>query len=330
MTYIENIFVCIAALLLVAAFCMERKYLRFFLFAFAGMGACLASAYVNTFFASIYSATPFNATAEIAPVVEEVIKLLPLLFHLLVCNGYSFKDNSGNTELKYTYADDALGMYPDSILNLDPDKSYMYGTVSINGTPEISETLTAVTKDTPSGASLTYQWYRGDTPVSGANDRTYTPSEAEDVGQIIKVAVGADGYEGTLTAQTSGTVVKADAAAPTNLKILSITSDSIMVEVVSGCEYACKPADAGAPSADEWKGTGEFTGLTPNTKYRIYCRVKETPTHNASPVVYGEVTTAPDDSHVLSSAHATLNGPVKNQPLPDVSVDTPYISASVQ
>ena len=84
MTYIENIFVCIAAPLLVAAFCMERKYLRFFLFAFAGMGACLASAYVNTFFASIYSATPFNATAEIAPVVEEVIKLLPLLFYLLV------------------------------------------------------------------------------------------------------------------------------------------------------------------------------------------------------------------------------------------------------
>lgn len=247
-----------------------------------------------------------------------------------VSDGYSFKDNSGSTELKYTYADDALGMYPDSILNLDPDKSYMYGTVSINGTPEIGETLTAVTKDTPSGASLTYQWYRGDTPVSGANDRTYTPSEAEDVGQTIKVAVGADGYEGTLTAQTSGTVVKADAAAPTNLKILSITSDSILVEVVSGCEYACKPAGESAPSADEWKETGEFTGLTPNTKYRIYCRVKETPTHNASPVVYGEVTTAVDDSHVLSSAHATLNGPVKNQPLPDVSVDTPYISASVQ
>ena len=84
MTYIENIFVCIAAPLLVAAFCMGRKYLRFFIFALAGMGACLAAAYVNTFFAAIYSATPFNATAEIAPVVEEVMKLLPMLFYLLV------------------------------------------------------------------------------------------------------------------------------------------------------------------------------------------------------------------------------------------------------
>ena len=84
MTYIENIFVCVAAPLLVAAFCMGRKYLRFFLFTFAGMGACLISAYVNTFFVAFYEATVFNATAEIAPVVEEVIKLLPLLFYLLV------------------------------------------------------------------------------------------------------------------------------------------------------------------------------------------------------------------------------------------------------
>ena len=84
MTYIENIFVCIAAPLLVASFCMGRKYLRFFLFAFAGMVACLISAYVNTFFAALYGATAFNATAEIAPVVEEIIKLLPLLFYLSV------------------------------------------------------------------------------------------------------------------------------------------------------------------------------------------------------------------------------------------------------
>lgn len=84
MTYIENIFVCITAPLLVAAFCLGRKHLRFFLFTFAGMGACLLSAYVNTFFAALYEAPVFNATAEIAPMVEEVMKFLPLLFYLLV------------------------------------------------------------------------------------------------------------------------------------------------------------------------------------------------------------------------------------------------------
>ena len=56
MTYIENIFVCIAAPLLVAALCMGRRYLRFFLFAFAGMGACLIASYLNTFFAALYGA----------------------------------------------------------------------------------------------------------------------------------------------------------------------------------------------------------------------------------------------------------------------------------
>ncbi len=247
-----------------------------------------------------------------------------------VSGGYNFTDKNGKP-FKFTYsADDVQIIYPDSILNLDPDKTYIYGTVSVTGTPKIGETLTAVTEDTPSGASLTYQWYRDDTPISGANDRTYTPSEAEDVGKIIKVTVGAEGYENSLTARTSGTVAKADATAATTVKVLSITKDSIRIETVSGYAYACKPADADAPSADEWQETGEFTGLTPNTKYYIYWYIKETPTHNASPVVYGEITTAIDDANVLSSAHATLNGPVKNQPLPDVSVDTPYISASVQ
>ena len=84
MTYIENVFVCVAAPLLVAALCMGKKHLRFFLFAFAGMGACLLSAYVNTFFAALYGTSAFNATVEIAPMVEEVMKLLPLLFYLLV------------------------------------------------------------------------------------------------------------------------------------------------------------------------------------------------------------------------------------------------------
>ena len=41
MTYIENIFICMASPLLVAALCMGRRRLRFFLFGVAGMGVCL-------------------------------------------------------------------------------------------------------------------------------------------------------------------------------------------------------------------------------------------------------------------------------------------------
>ena len=84
MTYIENVFICIFSTLLIAAICMGKRNIRFFLFCFAGMGACLLSAYINTFFAAVYEADAFIATVEIAPVTEEVIKLLPLLFYLLV------------------------------------------------------------------------------------------------------------------------------------------------------------------------------------------------------------------------------------------------------
>ena len=84
MTYIENIFLCMVSPLLVAALCMGRRHLRFFLFCIAGMGVCLLSAYINTFLASVCQADALAATVEIAPVVEEMMKLLPLVFYLLV------------------------------------------------------------------------------------------------------------------------------------------------------------------------------------------------------------------------------------------------------
>ena len=75
MTYIENIFICMVSPLLVAALCMGRRQLRFFLFCIAGMGVCLLSAYINTFLAAVCQADALAATAEIAPVVEEMMKL---------------------------------------------------------------------------------------------------------------------------------------------------------------------------------------------------------------------------------------------------------------
>ncbi len=78
MTYIENVFICMVSPLLIAALCMGKKQLRFFLFCIAGMGACLFSAYINTFFAAIYQTDALAAAVEIAPVTEEVMKLLPL------------------------------------------------------------------------------------------------------------------------------------------------------------------------------------------------------------------------------------------------------------
>ena len=84
MTYIENIFVCIVGPLLLVTLYLGKKYYGIFIFCIAGMGACLLSAYINTFFANVYKADFINATTQIAPVIEEIMKLLPLLFFLLV------------------------------------------------------------------------------------------------------------------------------------------------------------------------------------------------------------------------------------------------------
>ena len=84
MTYIENVFVCMAAPLVVALLSLKRGQRSTLMFCLAGMGACLLSAYLNTFFARLYQADAVNAATQIAPVVEETMKLLPLVFYLLV------------------------------------------------------------------------------------------------------------------------------------------------------------------------------------------------------------------------------------------------------
>lgn len=63
---------------------LKRGQRSTLMFCLAGMGACLLSAYLNTFFARLYQADAVNAATQIAPVVEEIMKLLPLLFFLAV------------------------------------------------------------------------------------------------------------------------------------------------------------------------------------------------------------------------------------------------------
>lgn len=84
MTYIDHIYACMAAPMLVGMLFTGRRWRTDVLFILAGMTACLLSAYINSFFAGLYGADLATATAEITPVVEEILKLLPLLFYLLV------------------------------------------------------------------------------------------------------------------------------------------------------------------------------------------------------------------------------------------------------
>lgn len=81
---IENIFICLAAPFLIAAFGTNAGNRKNYLFIVLGFVCCIISAYLNTFFSVLYSAQGTTAVLEISPVVEETVKLLPLLFGLIV------------------------------------------------------------------------------------------------------------------------------------------------------------------------------------------------------------------------------------------------------
>ncbi len=249
-----------------------------------------------------------------------------------VDGGYVF-DGKDNSQVKYTYAAQYTtdGFYYDSILNLTG--KYMTGSVSISGTPKIGETLTANTEGTPKNANLTYQWYRDDQAVSGAVGSTYTPDSADDVGKTLKVTVSASGYEGSLSAQTSGQVSKAEAVAVNPIELLAVTKDSITIETNPGEEYACviftSSPDSQFPSEDQWQDSGEFTGLTSGNYYVVYARCKETPTHNATPVEDYEYKVVLIQN-TISSVEAYLSAPVKYQDLPSPATSTDNITVTVK
>ena len=100
-----------------------------------------------------------------------------------------------------------------------PEKPELKGGITILGTPKYGQTLTVdVSKVEPAGATLTYQWYRGNDEydqIKGATAKTYTLT-AEDIGKKISVKTFAEGCEGVLVTETADTVAKADA--PKNVK----------------------------------------------------------------------------------------------------------------
>ena len=91
MTYIENIFLCLALPMLLSLLFTSGSPRRFTMFVVLGMATCLLSAYVSSFFMGYYGADGTTAAIEIAPVCEEILKLLPLLLYFLIFEPDSHK-----------------------------------------------------------------------------------------------------------------------------------------------------------------------------------------------------------------------------------------------
>ena len=161
------------------------------------------------------------------------------------------------------------------------NKATLGGTVAISGNAVFGQTLTAVTTalssnpTIPALGTLSYQWKRGGTNISGATNSTYALVQA-DIAQTITVTVKAANCIDSVTSQATAAVNKATQTAPLAPVVASKTHNSITLTAVAGNEYRI---DGGA-----WQTTTLFSGLTPETGYTLEARKAETATHFASPV----------------------------------------------
>lgn len=90
MIYMENIFICLAAPLLIAVFLLRGETRRFIAFFLLGLTSGLLAAYINSFLAAaveengLASLTTAQAVVRLTPICEEVMKALPVFFFAAV------------------------------------------------------------------------------------------------------------------------------------------------------------------------------------------------------------------------------------------------------
>ena len=95
MNYIENIYICLAVPVFAACIFLKGKSRRIMIFLLAGITACLLSSYITSYISAVGAAGKLVATIEVAPLVEEILKFLPLLFYVVIFSPQQ-KDETAN------------------------------------------------------------------------------------------------------------------------------------------------------------------------------------------------------------------------------------------
>lgn len=86
MIYSENILICIAVPLLVVLPFMQSRTRKSIIALLVGMVMCLLGAYLNGYFAAMLQYDGENTAKYIAPIVEEIMKMIPILVGALLIN----------------------------------------------------------------------------------------------------------------------------------------------------------------------------------------------------------------------------------------------------
>lgn len=84
MISIESMYICFIVPIVIAILFMPRTKRKYGFFVLIGITVCLCSAYYNSFYGLIYNVPVTAARIEIAPLVEEVMKFLPVVCYLII------------------------------------------------------------------------------------------------------------------------------------------------------------------------------------------------------------------------------------------------------
>ena len=147
------------------------------------------------------------------------------------------------------------------------------GTVTVDGTPQVGNVLTVKISDTNNTGLISYQWYRGDTPVSGAVSSKYTLTD-QDLGYTIYCRVVSSVQLGS---------IRSEATAPVQAPVLSGTV-TISGDLQVGSVLTATVSDTnntGTLSYQWYRGDTPIPGATGNTyqltsedqKKSVFCKV---------------------------------------------------------
>ncbi len=216
--------------------------------------------------------------------------------------------SSTNSKKKASYAGFDFDNVWEIVQLINTPKHYdkdeiITGTVAVTGTFQYGKTLTAdMSGVTPEKAwngtikQVKYQWYRGVettdtesnqtvisyTAINKATSNTYKIT-ADDIGKYIKLVVrGRLTYGGML--ESTGTLVeKLTPATPSAPVVEELADTYVIVKAVSGAEYGyAKNSILSWGSTITWGSSNKIEGLSPSTKYKLYVRIPESATTNAS------------------------------------------------
>ncbi|MDR1583482.1 MAG: MBG domain-containing protein [Prevotellaceae bacterium] len=219
-----------------------------------------------------------------SPTFEGLMPHTPYVFYARMKSSDTLETSLSSDGLLVVTAVDI----PDYGISLNPSGSHIFSTTTYGYTAqqELSVTVSNVGDHTTPVLNIELGGKNGESfTLSG----TKIDSIAVNSSQIFTVVPKTELLPGTYLAtvtisgsndisasfEISFTVDMASQTAPEIPKLASKTSTNITLEVIPGAEY-CN-------GTGEWQDLPIFDGLTPNTSYTFYARMKKTDTHEASP-----------------------------------------------